>query len=86
MKQIKNIFQRPRVYLFKNKEGRVLYVGKTKKIKKKTSTISSFRFFKNKKLLLAAKDFEIIEIKNKVETIFKESDLIKNFTFLLINF
>jgi excinuclease UvrABC nuclease subunit len=27
--------------------------------------------------LLAAKDFEIIETKNEVETIFKESDLIK---------
>jgi excinuclease ABC subunit C len=75
--KIKNIYQRPGVYLFKDKEGKVLYVGKAKNLKKRFRQYLLSDSLKIKKLLSVAKDLEIVETKNEVEAIFKESDLIK---------
>jgi excinuclease ABC subunit C len=75
--KIKNISQGPGIYLFKDKEGKVLYVGKAKNLKKRLQQYLLSDSLKIKKLLSAAKDIEIIETKNEVEAIFKESDLIK---------
>jgi len=75
--KIKNIPQRPGVYLFKDKEGEVLYIGKAKNLKERLQQYLLTDSLKIKKLLSAVKDLEIIETKNEVEAIFKESDLIK---------
>jgi len=75
--KIKKISQGPGVYLFKDKEGKVLYVGKAKNLKKRLQQYLLSDSLKIKKLLSAANNLEIIETKNEVEAIFKESDLIK---------
>jgi excinuclease ABC subunit C len=75
--KIKNISQGPGVYLFKDKDRKVLYVGKAKNLKKRLQQYLLSDSLKIKKLLTAAKNFEIIETKNEAEAIFKESDLIK---------
>jgi excinuclease ABC subunit C len=75
--KIKNISQGPGVYLFKDKDRKVLYVGKAKNLKKRLQQYLLSDSLKIRKLLTAAKNFEIIETKNEAEAIFKESDLIK---------
>jgi len=75
--KIKNISQGPGVYLFKDKDGRVLYVGKAKNLKKRIQQYFFSYSLKIKKLLKAVSDLEVIETKSEAEAIFKESDLIK---------
>ncbi len=80
---LKSIFQKiketPGVYLFKDKENRVLYVGKAKNLKKRLKQYFHSPSEKIKRLLTEAQFVETIETKNEAEAIFKESDLIKKF-------
>ncbi|GIW67222.1 MAG: UvrABC system protein C [Candidatus Parcubacteria bacterium] len=75
--ELKNIPESPGVYIFKDKNNNVLYVGKAKNLRKRIKQYFNFSSLKIKKLLEAAQDIETIETKNEVEAIFKESDLIK---------
>jgi len=75
--KIKNISQGPGVYLFKDKNGKVLYVGKAKNLRKRLKQYFSTDSLKIKKLLSSVNDFEIVETENEAAAIFKESDLIK---------
>lgn len=75
--ELKNIPQSPGVYIFKDKNNNVLYVGKAKNLRKRIKQYFNSSALKIKKLLEVAENIETIETKNEIEAIFKESDLIK---------
>lgn len=75
--QAKHLSQNPGVYIFKDQNGKPLYVGKAKNLKKRIEQYFQNKSLKIKKLLEAASSLEIIETKNEIEAIFKESNLIK---------
>ena len=74
---LKNIPPKPGVYLFKDEENRVLYVGKAKNLKKRLKQYLLSNSPKIKNLLEKAKIIEFLETGNEASAIFKESDLIK---------
>jgi excinuclease ABC subunit C len=76
-KKIKKIPKSPGVYIFKDKKGRVLYVGKAKNLAERLRQYLTSDSLKIKKLLSSVDDVEVVETKNEVSAIFKESDLIK---------
>lgn len=73
----KNILPLPGVYIFKDKEGNALYVGKAKNLKKRIFQYFKSASLKIKNLLDSAEDIETIYTQNEAEAILKESDLIK---------
>ncbi len=75
----RNLPSRPGVYLFKDKQNRVLYIGKAKNLKKRLQQYFLSSSFKIKKLLTEADKVEFLETKNEALAFFKESDLIKKF-------
>ncbi len=79
--RLKSLPDSPGVYLMKNIEGDVIYVGKAKNLKKRIS-----QYFSNKKtdiktahLVSKIKSFEIIVVNNEVEAFLLENNLIKNY-------
>ncbi|MCL4546521.1 MAG: excinuclease ABC subunit UvrC [Deltaproteobacteria bacterium] len=79
--RLKSISDSPGVYLMKNIEGDIIYVGKAKNLKKRVS-----QYFSNKKtdiktehLVSKIKDFETIVVNNEVEAFLLENNLIKNY-------
>ena len=79
--RLKSISNSPGVYLMKNIEGDIIYVGKAKNLKKRIS-----QYFSNKKtdiktehLVSKIKDFETIVVNNEVEAFLLENNLIKNY-------
>jgi excinuclease ABC subunit C len=74
---LKEIPEKPGVYIFKDKEGRAIYVGKAKNLRKRIASYFKNPSLKVKELLDLAEDLEILTFKSEVEAILKESDLIK---------
>jgi excinuclease ABC subunit C len=74
---LKEIPEKPGVYIFKDKEGRAIYVGKAKNLRKRIASYFKSPSLKVKELLDLAEDLEILTFKSEVEAILKESDLIK---------
>jgi len=77
--KIKNLSQKPGVYLFKDKDNRIIYVGKAKNLKKRIASHFSksspnFLDFLNK-----IYDFETIETENEKDAIILENEFIKKF-------
>ncbi len=77
MINIKNFPEKPGIYIFKNKDGNVLYVGKAKNLKKRIKQYFHSQSLKIQNLLKETANIEFIETANEAEAIFKESDLIK---------
>ena len=79
--RLKSVSNSPGVYLMKNMEGDIIYVGKAKNLKKRIS-----QYFSNKKtdiktehLVSKIKSFETIVVNNEVEAFLLENNLIKNY-------
>lgn len=77
---IKKLPKTPGVYKFKDKEGRILYVGKAKNLKNRVN--SYFRKnqghgMRTRKLVEQVKDMEWIEVGSDLEALVLESNLIK---------
>lgn len=77
---LKNLPQKPGVYLMRNAEGRVIYVGKAKKLKRR---VSSYFFHKNlpspklRRLVSEIDDLSFIRVNSEAEALIVESRLIK---------
>jgi excinuclease ABC subunit C len=69
----------PGVYLFKNKEDKIIYVGKAKNLKKRVSSYfnASNKSTKTQFLLKNIQDIEFIVVDNEVEALLLENKLIK---------
>lgn len=78
---LEDIPKSPGVYLFKNKRGEVLYVGKAKDLRNRLSyyTKSSFLSPKINHLLSLAETVEYFLTKNEKEALLLEANLIKKF-------
>lgn len=76
---LKNIPSKTGVYLFKDKNGNVLYVGKAKNLRNRLKQYFLSPSLKVKKLLEETEKIEFLETENEALAIFKESDLIKKF-------
>jgi len=78
---LEDIPKSPGVYLFKNKRGEVLYVGKAKDLRNRLSyyTKSSFLSPKINHLLSLAEKVEYFLTKNEKEALLLEANLIKKF-------
>jgi len=74
---IKEIPEKPGVYIFKDKEGKAIYIGKAKNLRKRISSYFKSSSLKVKELLNLAENLEILPLNSEAEAILKESDLIK---------
>ena len=72
----------PGVYIMKDKEGTVIYVGKSRKLKNRVSQYfqNSKKNYKTEKMVSAAEDFEYILCKNEIEALSLENTLIKKYS------
>ncbi len=82
--KIKNIPEKPGIYQFKNKEGRVIYVGKAKNLKKRvkqyfreTFTNQFYSDSKTLAMLSKVQDVEVISTDSEVEALLLEQNMIK---------
>ncbi|MGB0027259.1 MAG: excinuclease ABC subunit UvrC [Nitrososphaeraceae archaeon] len=79
---LKHLPETPGVYLMKEADGRVIYVGKAKNLKKRVSSYFAEKremFWKTSRLVSRVKDIDFIVTDNEVEAILLESNLIKRF-------
>lgn len=77
-KKLEKLSNKPGVYLFKNRENEIIYIGKAKDLKKRVN--SYFKADKNSKaarILDKASDLESIIVNSEVEALILESNLIK---------
>lgn len=68
------------IYLYKNADGKILYVGKAKNLRNRVRQYfqsSRHQDAKTKRLVRAIADFEFIVVDNEVEALVLESNLIK---------
>ncbi len=76
-RKIKSLPSKPGVYLFKSREGKIIYIGKAKNLKKRASQYLNKNIFKNHLILSRAKDIEFFVTNNEVEALLLEFSLIK---------
>ena len=68
----------PGVYIMKNSDGNVIYVGKSKKLKNRvTSYFSGAHNYKTEKMVSLVDDFDYILCKTEIEALTLENVLIK---------
>ena len=71
----------PGVYLFKNKSGEIIYIGKSGNLKNRLRSYfnKGAKFFNAAKLKMLTEiaDFEIIKTESEISALIKESELIK---------
>jgi excinuclease ABC subunit C len=79
--KLRTIPQKPGIYMMKNKEGTILYIGKAKNLKKRVSSYFYKRASDNKTLALTRRinDIETIMTDNEVEALILENNLIKRY-------
>lgn len=78
---LRNIPDRPGVYLFIGDKEKILYVGKAKSLKKRVYSYfnnQNHRDLKKTAMLGSARDIKFIVTKNEVEALLLEANLIKN--------
>ena len=70
----------PGCYLYKNKRGTVIYIGKAKNLKKRVSSYFNKNFrFKNKALVENIEKVDFIVTNNEIEAFLLENNLIKKY-------
>ena len=69
----------PGVYIMKDKLGRIIYVGKSRKLKNRVSQYfqNSKKNFKTSRMVLLAEDFDFIVCNTEIEALTLENTLIK---------
>ncbi|MBO5102453.1 MAG: excinuclease ABC subunit UvrC [Clostridia bacterium] len=74
--------QSPGVYIMKNAEGKIIYVGKSKKLKNRVSSyfVGSGHSYKTAKMVSQVYDFDYILCKTEIEALALENTLIKKHT------
>jgi excinuclease ABC subunit C len=67
----------PGIYLWKNKFGEIIYIGKAKNLFNRTHQYIHNGEYKTKKLMKEANDIDFIVVKNEKESLLLENNLIK---------
>ena len=75
---LKNISQKPGCYIFKDKDGNIIYIGKAKNLKKRVSSYfsKSLKDIKTSLLVENIFDLDYIVTENEVESLILENNLI----------
>jgi len=76
-KQINGFPTAPGVYIFKNKDGGVVYVGKAANLRRRAKSYFSGKDIKSKKITGEARSVEFKETETVIEALIKEAELIK---------
>lgn len=78
-RKLKNLPQKPGIYLFKDDAGEVLYVGKAKNLKKRVTSYFQKRNHdpKTAALVLVITDLEYVIVSSELEALMLESNFIK---------
>ncbi|QHX36457.1 excinuclease ABC subunit UvrC [Spiroplasma sp. BIUS-1] len=77
---VKNLPEKPGCYLYKNKENKIIYVGKAKNLKKRVSSyFNRAHNYKTTKLVRDIVDIETIVTENEKESLILEQNLIKKY-------
>ena len=78
-KSVKNISNNPGVYFFKDKSEQIIYIGKAKNLKKRVSSYfnKNNKESKSRVMLSKAVSIETIILKNEVDALLFESNMIK---------
>ena len=79
MINLTNLPTNPGCYLFKDKNGKIIYIGKAKNLKKRVSTYFNKKDHdsKTKALVSKIKDIDFIVTKSEIESLILENNLIK---------
>ncbi|BBB32038.1 excinuclease ABC subunit C [Thermotomaculum hydrothermale] len=75
--KLKSLLLKPGVYLFKDENGKIIYVGKAKSLRKRVSQYFNKNDYKGKLILSKAQDLEFFVTNNEVEALLLEFSLIK---------
>lgn len=72
----------PGVYIMKDRNGKVIYVGKSRKLKNRVSQYfqNSYKNTKTHRMVSSAEDFDYILCKTEIEALSLENSLIKQYT------
>ena len=72
----------PGVYIMKNSEGKIIYVGKSKKLKNRVTSyfVGTSHSFKTARMVSQVADFDYILCKTEIEALALENTLIKKHT------
>ena len=72
----------PGVYIMKDRNGKVIYVGKSRKLKNRVSQYfqNSLKNLKTEKMVRLAEDFEYILCQSEIEALTLENSLIKKYS------
>ena len=77
---VKNIPKDPGVYFFKDKNNKILYIGKAKSLKSRVSSyFSKTNNSKNLIMISKAVDIDTMIVNNEVEALLIESNMIKKY-------
>ena len=77
---VKSIPKDPGVYFFKDKNNKILYIGKAKSLKNRVSSyFSKNNNPKNSIMVSKAVDIETMVVNNEVEALLVESNMIKKY-------
>jgi excinuclease ABC subunit C len=79
LNKINKIPEKIGVYLFKDKNKKVLYIGKSINLKKRINDHLKSKSLKIQKLIKETEWIEIIKLNSEVEALLKEAELIKKF-------
>ena len=76
---VKNITQNPGVYFFKDKEDKIIYIGKAKNLKRRVSSYfnKTNKNSKNKIMISKADNIDTIIVNSEVEALLVEANMIK---------
>ncbi len=79
LQKANNLPLTPGVYIMKNREGRIIYVGKSRKLKNRVSQYfqNSHKGFKTEKMVANVADFEYFLCDTEIEALSLENTLIK---------
>ena len=80
--QIQTLPDNPGVYQYYDKDGKILYVGKAKNLKKRVSSYFTKQHFENRKTEVLVSKIQRIEftvVKTEIDALLLESSLIKEF-------
>lgn len=80
--KISNLPKLPGVYLFKNSKGKIIYVGKAKRLKDRVKSYFAIKIETSTKtaaLVRQIADFDFIEVETELEALILEAELVKRY-------
>uniref|UniRef100_A0A7C4TS38 Excinuclease ABC subunit UvrC n=1 Tax=candidate division WWE3 bacterium TaxID=2053526 RepID=A0A7C4TS38_UNCKA len=81
LQKVNNLPKRPGVYIYKNEEGKIIYIGKAKSLKDRVKSYFLLDIpagSKTAALVRQIRDLEFLEVENEFDALILEAELIRN--------